>query len=219
MSAPAPTGSRWKVLDLLDDIGIFWRGVVLGVIIAAPVGPIGLLCIRRSLERGLATGLATGLGAALADAFFSGIAAFGITAILNVITQNMPLLQVVGGLFLLVVAGHSLTREPKPLAAEPVAGNLPAAVFSGLFLTATNPVTILGMSTLVVGFSNTRGPVEDGTLVAGIFVGSLLWWMFLCGGVTLLRSRVTGRTVHWINIGTGLILGALGLYTLGSALL
>jgi threonine/homoserine/homoserine lactone efflux protein len=133
------------VLDLLDDIGIFWRGVVLGVIIAAPVGPIGLLCIRRSLERGLATGLATGLGAALADAFFSGIAAFGITAVIDMITANLPLLQVVGGIFLLIVAGHSLTREPKPLATEPVAGNLPAAAFSGLFLTATNPVTILGM--------------------------------------------------------------------------
>lgn len=203
---------------MLDDIGIFWRGVVLGVIIAAPVGPIGLLCIRRSLERGLATGLATGLGAALADGFFSGIAAFGITAVLDMITANMPLLQVVGGLFLLIVAVHSLTREPKPLAAEPVAGNLPAAVFSGLFLTATNPVTILGMSTLVIGFGNTRGPVEDSTLVGGIFVGSLLWWVFLCGGITLLRRRVTGRTVHWINIGTGIILGVLGAYTLGSAL-
>ncbi len=205
------------MLDLLDDIGIFWRGVVLGVIIAAPVGPIGLLCIRRSLERGLATGLATGLGAALADGFFSGIAAFGITAVLDMITANMPLLQVVGGLFLLIVAVHSLTREPKPLAAEPAAGNLPAAMFSGLFLTATNPVTILGMSTLVIGFGNTHGPVEDGTLVGGIFLGSLLWWVFLCGGITLLRRHVTGRTVHWINVGTGIILGVLGAYTLGSA--
>lgn len=207
------------MLDLLGDIGIFWRGVVLGVIIAAPIGPIGLLCIRRSLERGLATGLATGLGAAMADAFFSGIAAFGITAVIDMITANMGLLKVVGGLFLLIVAAHSLTRDPKPLAAVPVAGNLPAAVLSGLLLTATNPVTILGMSTLVVGFGDTRGPVQDGTLVAGIFFGSALWWVTLCGGVTLLRHRVTGRTVHWINIGTGILLGVLGLYTLGSAVI
>lgn len=205
------------MLNLLDDIGIFWRGVVLGVIIAAPVGPIGLLCIRRSLERGLATGLATGLGAAIADAAFSSVAAFGITAILDMITSNMRLLQVVGGIFLLTVAIHSLTRDPKPLAAEPVAGNLPAATFTGFFLTATNPVTILGMSAIVVGFGHTRGPVEDGTLVAGIFVGSALWWLILCGGVTLLRRFVTGRTVHWINVATGVILGVLGLYTLGSA--
>lgn len=205
------------MLNLLDDIGIFWRGIVLGVIIAAPVGPIGLLCIRRSLERGLATGLATGLGAAVADALFSGIAAFGITAALDMITANIRLLQVVGGVFLLAVAVHSLTRDPKPLAAEPVAGNLAGAAFTGLFLTATNPVTILGMTAIVVGFGHTRGPAEDGALVAGIFAGSLLWWVILCGGVTLLRRRVTGRTVHWINVGTGAILGVMGVYTLGSA--
>ncbi|MFV3075558.1 LysE family translocator [Niveispirillum fermenti] len=205
------------MLELLDDIGIFWRGVVLGVIIAAPVGPIGLLCIRRSLERGLSTGLATGLGAAIADAAFSAVAAFGITAVLDMITGNMRLLQVLGGTFLLAVAVHSLMREPRPLAAEPVAGNLTAATFTGFFLTATNPVTILGMSAIVIGFGNTRGPAEDGTLVAGIFAGSLLWWVVLCGGVTLLRRRVTGRTVHWINIGTGVVLGLLGIYTLGAA--
>lgn len=204
-------------LGLLDDIGIFWRGVVLGIIIAAPVGPIGLLCIRRSLERGLATGLATGAGAAIADAAFSAVAAFGITAILDMITGNMQLLQVVGGTFLLGVAVHSLMRDPKPLAAEPVAGNLPAAVATGFFLTATNPVTILGMSAIVIGFGHTKGPVEDGTLVAGIFVGSLLWWAILCGGVTALRRFVTGGTVHWINVGTGVLLGLLGLYTLGRA--
>jgi len=205
------------VLNLLDDIGIFWRGVVLGLIIAAPVGPIGLLCIRRSLERGLATGLATGAGAAVADATFSAVAAFGITAIMDMITTNMRLLQVVGGTFLMAVAVHSLMRDPKPLAAEPVAGNLPAAGFTGFFLTATNPVTIMGMSAVVIGFGKTKGPMEDGTLVGGIFIGSLLWWCILCGGVTLLRRHVTGRTVHWINVGTGVLLGVLGIYTLGSA--
>ena len=202
---------------MLDDIGIFWRGVVLGLIIAAPVGPIGLLCIRRSLERGLATGLATGAGAAVADATFSAVAAFGITAIMDMITTNMRLLQVVGGTFLMAVAVHSLMRDPKPLAAEPVAGNLPAAGFTGFFLTATNPVTIMGMSAVVIGFGKTKGPMEDGTLVGGIFIGSLLWWCILCGGVTLLRRHVTGRTVHWINVGTGVLLGVLGIYTLGSA--
>jgi putative LysE/RhtB family amino acid efflux pump len=122
----------------------------------------------------------------------------------------------VGGGFLLAVAIHSLMRDPKPLATEPVAGNLPASVFTGFFLTATNPVTILGMSTIVVSFGHTKGPLEDGTLVTGIFFGSLLWWHILCGGVTLLRRRMTGRSVHWINIGTGIILGGLGIYTLGS---
>lgn len=153
----------------------------------------------------------------MADATFSAVAAFGITAIMDMITTNMRLLQVVGGTFLMAVAVHSLMRDPKPLAAEPVAGNLPAAGFTGFFLTATNPVTIMGMSAIVIGFGKTKGPMEDGTLVGGIFIGSLLWWCILCGGVTLLRRHVTGRTVHWINVGTGVLLGVLGIYTLGSA--
>ncbi|MQP65672.1 lysine transporter LysE [Niveispirillum sp. SYP-B3756] len=201
---------------MLEEMGILWRGVVLGLIIAAPVGPTGLLCIRRSLERGLATGFATGIGAAIADAGFSAIAAFGITAVLDIITGNMLALQIVGGLFLLGVAIHSFLRDPKPLTAVPVAGNLPASVATGLLFTVTNPVTILGIGTIVVGFGHTRGPAQDATLVAGIFLGSLLWWAILCGGVTLLRRRVTGNTVHWINIGTGILLAGLGLYTLGS---
>lgn len=202
---------------MLEEMGILWRGVVLGVIIAAPVGPIGLLCIRRSLERGLTTGFATGIGAAFADAMFSAVAAFGITAVLDVITGNMLLLQVVGGLFLLAVAVHSFMRDPKPLAEVPVAGNLPAAMLTGFLLTITNPVTILGISAVIVGFGHTKGPTQDATLVAGVFLGSLLWWATLCGGVTLLRRRVTSQTVHWINRGTGGLLAVLGLYALGSA--
>lgn len=202
---------------MLEEMGILWRGMVLGVIIAAPVGPIGLLCIRRSLERGLTAGLATGLGAAIADALFSAIAAFGITAVLDLITGNMLQLQIVGGLFLLGVAIHAFMRDPKPLAAAPEAGNLTAAVATGLLFTITNPVTILGISAVIVGFGNTKGPAQDATLVAGVFLGSLAWWGILCGGVTLLRHRVTGRTVHWINIATGILLAALGLYALLSA--
>ncbi|WP_240002387.1 LysE/ArgO family amino acid transporter [Oleisolibacter albus] len=210
---------RTESLFLLEDLGILWRGLVLGVVIAAPVGPIGLLCIRRTLERGLSTGLATGVGAAMADALFSAIAAFGVTAVIDLLTGHVRELRLIGGVFLLAVAVHSFLREPKPLAKEPVAGNLFAAAVTGLGLTFTNPVTILGIFAVIAGFGATPSPGAAGTLVAGIFLGSLCWWTVLSGGITLIRHRVTVRTVHWINVGTGVLLAALGLWALAGVLL
>lgn len=199
---------------LLEELGLLWRGIILGVVIAAPVGPIGLLCIRRTLERGLAAGFATGIGAAMADAFFSAIAAFGVTAILDLITGHIGALRLVGGVFLIGVAIHSFLRDPKPLAAVPEPGNLVAATASGFALTFTNPVTILGIVAVVVGFGTTDSTLHATTLVAGILLGSLAWWSILCGGISLLRHRVTAKTVHWINMSTGVLLGALGLWAL-----
>lgn len=200
---------------MLEELGILWRGIVLGVIIAAPVGPIGLLCIRRTIERGITAGFATGVGAAFADGLFSALAAFGVTVVMDAITGHMVALRLVGGAFLIAVAVHSFLRDPKPLAAVPEAGNLYAATASGFGLTVTNPVTILGIATVVVGFGGTDDTAGAATLVAGIFLGSLAWWGILCGGVSLVRSRVTASTVHWINMGTGVVLGLLGLWAIG----
>ncbi len=202
---------------MIEEIGILIKGIVLGVAIAAPVGPIGLLCIRRTVERGIAAGLATGLGAAIADALFSAVAAFGVTAIVQELLGRQVQLKVVGGLFLLGVAAHSFLKEPRPPAHAPEARNLPGAVASGLVLTATNPVTIMGIIALVVGFGSGLATPQATTLVVGIFIGSALWWTILCGGVSLIRHRFTTRTVHWLNRGTGVVIGLLGLWALWSA--
>lgn len=202
----------------MQEVGLFFQGIILGVVIAAPVGPIGLLCISRTVERGLATGLATGLGAAIADAAFSAVAAFGVTAVIENLLGHQTQLKLVGGLFLLGVAVHSFLKAPVAAAEAPEARNLPAAVASGLFLTATNPVTIMGITALVVGFGGGLGSAQAATLVGGIFVGSGLWWITLCGGVSLIRHRMTPRAVLGLNRGTGLLIGALGLWSLWSAL-
>jgi threonine/homoserine/homoserine lactone efflux protein len=202
---------------VIQEIAILVKGIVLGIAIAAPVGPIGLLCINRTVERGIAAGLATGLGAAIADALFSAIAAFGVTAIVEELLGRQGQLKVVGGLFLLGVAIHAFLKEPRPPASTPDASNLPAAVASGLILTATNPVTIMGIMALVVGLGGNLGPAQAATLVAGIFIGSTLWWTALCGGVSLVRHKVTLRTAHWLNRGTGVVIGLLGLWALWSA--
>lgn len=202
---------------LIEEFGILIRGVILGVAIAAPVGPIGLLCIRRTVERGPAAGLATGLGAAIADALFSAIAAFGVTAIVEQLLGHQVQLKVLGGLFLLGVAVHSFLKEPRPPAHAPEARNLTGAVGSGLFLTATNPVTVMGIMALVVGFGSDLAAPQATTLVVGIFLGSGLWWTTLCGGVSLVRHRFTVRTVQWLNRVTGGLIGTLGLWALWSA--
>lgn len=200
---------------MLEELSILVRGIILGVAIAAPVGPIGLLCIRRTVERGLTVGLATGLGAAIADVLFSAVAAFGIAAILDMITGNETLLRIIGGLFLIGVAIHSFLRDPKPPARGGEARNLFGATSSGLALTMGNPVTILGITAIVVGFGGGLEGYHRWTLLAGIFLGSLLWWFILCGGVMLIRHHMTHRTVHWINVGTGIFLLALAAWALG----
>jgi putative LysE/RhtB family amino acid efflux pump len=201
---------------LLEELSLLLWGVVLGLAIAAPVGPTGLLCIRRTVERGLPMGLATGLGAAIADAGFSSIAAFGINAVLDVIVGHKQLLQIVGGLFLLGAAVHSFMKPPSAVGNAADTGNLGGAVLSGLLLTATNPVTIIGMTTLVVSLGGVSDTAGAATLVGGIFIGSALWWMTLCGGVALVRDRLSETAVLRLNRGTGLLLAVLGLWAIGN---
>jgi len=209
---------RWFVWSservLFEEIYRLALGVVLGLVIAAPLGPIGLLCIRRTVERGLAAGFAIGLGAAMADAGFSAIAAFGVSAVLDALLGHETLLRISGGLFLLGVALHAFLKDPDPPAAAPEARDWWTAIGSGVALTVGNPVTILGITAIVVGFGGTPEGGQAAILVAGIFLGSVLWWLILCGGVALVRHRITARAVHWINVGTGVFLAALGFWAL-----
>ncbi|MEA1677171.1 LysE/ArgO family amino acid transporter [Nitrospirillum sp. BR 11163] len=200
---------------MFDDFGVLIRGIVLGLAIAAPVGPIGLLCIRRTVERGIIAGLATGFGSALADGFFGGVAAFGVNAILEALLGHVKELRLIGGIFLLGAAIHSLLKEPHERKNRPPdAGNLIGSVGTGLFLTVTNPITIMGIITVVVGFGGALDHAKAGTMTLGVFLGSLTWWSILCGGTFLIRHHFTPRIVLWINRGTGVVLGVVGLMAL-----
>lgn len=200
---------------MLDDISVFMRGIMLGLTIAAPVGPIGLLCIRRTVERGFIAGFSTGLGAAIADGFFGGVAAFGVTAILDTLQGHVRELRLIGGIFLLAAAVHSLLKEPHEVASkrgEP--HNILGAIGGALFLTITNPLTIMGGITVVAGFGGGLEHARAGTLTLGVFSGSLLWWLLLCGGIYMVRHRLTHRSVLWLNRCTGVVLGLLGIFAL-----
>jgi threonine/homoserine/homoserine lactone efflux protein len=187
------------------------RSLLIGLSIAAPVGPIGILVIRRTLTEGRWQGLASGLGAATADAVYGTIAAFGLTALSSWLLGIAPALQLVGGGFLLYVGIQTLRAVPaeKPAETRPAAGGLGGAYLSTLLLTITNPMTILAFLGIFAGLGVAN--VGDNALaslvmVLGVFVGSALWWLLLSGGVSLLRSRFTPRWLLWVNRLSGVVI-------------
>ena len=194
----------------------FFKGLILGFAIAAPVGPIGILCIRRSLADGQAAGLATGLGAATADALYGCVAAFGLTAISDYLVKQRFWLGLVGGLFLCYLGLRTFfTRTSE----TPTAANrkgLAGAYLSTFLLTVTNPMTILSFVAVFagLGLATSSNYLTAVLLVSGVFLGSALWWLLLSGGTALFRSRVGPSLMLWVNRGSGVIIFALGVYAL-----
>ncbi len=193
------------------------QGLLIGFSIAAPVGPIGVLCIRRSLADGARIGLLTGLGAATADAIYGAIAAFGLTAISGVLVEQRFLLGIFGGLFLSYLGVRTFLATPAHDAPMPTRAGALMAYASTFLLTLTNPMTILSFAAIFVGFRSTKDYSAAGVIVAGVFVGSALWWLLLSTVVSLIRTRVPTSVLQWVNRGSGVIIVAFGVYTLASA--
>lgn len=201
-------------------IQVFSRGLLIGLCIAAPVGPIGVLCIRRSLSQGSWFGFATGLGAAIADAMYGAVAAFGLTAVSGFLIGVGFWLGLFGGVFLCYL-GARTWRAPVtdrgPLRSE---GTLLTACLSTLILTLTNPMTILSFIAIYAGFG-VAGPLNywaAGVLVLGVFAGSAAWWLALSGAVGIFRSRMSVGWMRRINLVSGGIIIAFGVYALARAL-
>ncbi|HKP51723.1 MAG TPA: LysE family transporter [Chloroflexia bacterium] len=201
------------------DIAFLLKGLILGFSIAAPVGPIGVLCIRRTLASGFPSGILSGLGAATADAFYGGVAAFGLTFVSTFLVGGQIWLRVVGGLFLLYLGLRIFLSPPPEKPASASTRGLAGAFASTFFLTLTNPATIISFAAVFAGFGlgASGGSTADASLlVVGVFAGSALWWLLLASGVTLLRSRLDYRRMGWINKLSGAIIIVFGLITLAS---
>ena len=196
------------------------KGVLIGFSIAAPVGPIGVLCIRRSLAEGQRVGLATGLGAATADAVFGCVAAFGLTAISGFLIGQKFWLGVLGGLFLCYLGVRTFLSRPSEKAAEAEGVGLLAAYLSTFLLTLTNPMTILSFVAVFAGLGLGNSPdyLTASMMVMGVFVGSALWWLMLSGGVGAFRSRLNSDWMRVVNRVSGVIILAFGLYALSTVL-
>ena len=180
----------------------FLSGIALGFAIAAPVGPIGLLCIRRTLAEGRLVGLLTGLGAASADAVYGAIAAFGLTSLSSFLIGEQTLVRLVGGAFLCYLGIRTFLARPQPDLGEAKPSSLSSAYGSTFLLTLTNPLTILSFAAVFAGLgigAQTADYASAMLLVGGVFAGSALWWFLLSGGVSLLRSRIDRRAMTWVN--------------------
>ncbi|MBT3391586.1 MAG: LysE family transporter [Chloroflexi bacterium] len=202
------------------DTLFFFKGLVLGFSIAAPVGPIGVLCIRRTLAEGRLHGLISGLGAATADGFYGLVAGFGLSMLSGLLVEQQRWLALLGGLYLLYLGIKTLGTKPGEQAASDRSSTLWGAYFSTLVLTLTNPVTILSFVAIFAGLGMVAGSyMAAASLVAGVFLGSAAWWLTLSGGVSLLRNRVTPKTLVWINRVAGAVLLVYGVIALISSLL
>jgi threonine/homoserine/homoserine lactone efflux protein len=198
----------------------FIRGLVVGFSIAAPVGPIGLLCIRRSLTGGPRTGLITGLGAATADAAYGAVAGFGLTAVSGFLIRWQPVLAACGGLFLCYLGARAVLGHTGTVAAG-ASKPLSSAYLSTFVLTLSNPSTILSFVAVfaAMGLAAGRGASSAAALVAGVFVGSTLWWVLLSTAVGLMKERITPAVYTAVSRACGamlFLLGALALWTAGA---
>lgn len=182
------------------DVTLLGRGFVLGFTIAAAVGPISLLTIRRTLAHGRAYGLASGMGVAAADATYGAIAAFGLTAVTAMLVGWRPVLGLVGAAFLAFLAWRTFRSRPAEIAVDDERPGLGGAFVSIFGLTMTNPMTILSFAALFAGFGVVGGGgIGAAVLVLGVFGGSAAWWVVLTSAVSVLRSRITIRGLTWVN--------------------
>jgi threonine/homoserine/homoserine lactone efflux protein len=190
------------------------KGVAIGFSIAAPVGPIGVLCIRRSLRDGMAAGFAAGLGAATADAAYGAVAGFGLTAVSGFLIAHRFWIGLIGGAFLCYLGARAFLSRPASGAAPEKVGSLASAYASTLVLTLANPATILSFAVIFAAFGlgATIDTPAASSLVLGVFAGSALWWLILSGGTSLVRSRVSPEWMLAVIRVSGAVLIAFGIY-------
>ena len=199
------------------DISFLLRGLIIGFSIAAPVGPIGVLCIRRTLAEGRASGLVSGMGAATADAVYGCIAGFGLTFISNFLISQQVWLRLIGGVFLCYLGLRTFLKKPVERVASAKGNGLVGAYVSTFVLTLTNPTTILSFAAIFAGLgvaSANGNYVSAGVLVFGVFIGSALWWLILSSGVSVFRTKFTSYRLRWVNRISGIIITGFGLFAI-----
>lgn len=201
------------------DLSYFARGLIIGVSIAAPVGPIGVLCIRRTLAEGRVAGFVSGLGAASADAVYGFMAAFGLTFISTFLVDHQSWIRLLGGFFLLYLGVRTLRAPVSDEGAEVQDRGRLGNYLSIFILTLTNPLTILSFAAVFAGLgvgAASGDYLAAAATVLGVFTGSALWWLTLSVGVSLFRGRVTPRSMAWVNRISGAVIVLFGIAAVAS---
>jgi len=208
----------------MEILGTLLRGFVIGLSIAAAVGPIGLLCIRKTLTDGRLAGFVCGMGAATADGLYGFVAAFGLTWVSGLLVEQQLWLRLFGGMFLVYLGARTFFERPAESvdsAATPHSAGLMVSYASTFVLTVANPMTILSFAAIFAGLGlgeTGGGYTSASVLVSGVFAGSALWWLILSTGVDLVRSKLKPVALRWINRTSGALILGFGLVSLGSLL-
>src|SRR4030066_1762884 len=199
------------------DMIYLYKGLIIGFSIAAPVGPIGILCIKRTLSSGRLVGLASGLGAATADALYGCIAAFGLTIVSDFLIHQQAWLRLIGGLFLCYLGIKTFFSHPTDSTQESNPGGLLNAYGSTFFLTLTNPITILSFTAIFAGLGLAKlesSYSSAASTVIGVFLGSSCWWVLLSTAIHLIRARFRPAGLYWVNRISGSIIFSFGVVAL-----
>jgi threonine/homoserine/homoserine lactone efflux protein len=188
---------------------LFLKGMIIGFLIAVPVGPINVLCVRRTLMHGRAAGIVSGLGAAAADTLFGAIAVLGLAALEGVFFSGRLWIALVGGVILIILGVRTLLAPPP----QPAAGVDPTSLlgdFTSTFvLTLTNPITILSFLGIFGAFgihADDRIDQYDGLLLLGVFLGSTVWWLLLTGVIGVFHGHFNETGLRWANRVAGVLI-------------
>lgn len=192
------------------------RGLLAGLIITAPVGPVNVLCVQRTIAKGWRSGLFSGLGSAVADTLYAAIAGFSISFVIQFLLREVFWIRFFGGILLILLGVWYYFRPPQPIDRQKQGGTDGADSASTFLLTLTNPTTVLSFLAVLaaLGLSSSRPWYLTLLMVLGIFCGAMLWWVILTGIANRLRDRFTDRAMVWMNRIGGLAIGAFGVITL-----
>lgn len=193
------------------------KGLLLGFSMAAAIGPIAILCIRKTIQFGRLSGFFSGLGAALADSVFAVISVFGVTLISDFFLGHQTWIAILGGGFLIYIGIKTFLSKPMETTKEITHKTLLNDFVTTFLLTLSNPLTIVFFMAVFVGFG--LGKIDGGYLpalflVIGVFLGSTLWWIILTEAVALFRKKVSPKSMRWINRVAGVIIALFGILSL-----
>ncbi len=204
---------------IFKDILFFLKGTIVGFAVSIPLGPASVMCIRRTLNRGFFLGLSSGLGVALADTFYGSLAGLGLTSIADLILDWVHKIQLYAGIFLIFIGFYLIGMKANTHSqSENTTGYFKAAL-STFGVTLANPF-ILVLFTAVfaaVGVDNFHQSFHlVGFLILGIFTGSMLWWIVLCGSMSFLHQKIRFQSLSWTNKFSGIVIIIFGLIALVS---
>jgi threonine/homoserine/homoserine lactone efflux protein len=210
----------------MAEIVLFLTGVVIGLLVAAPIGPVNLICIRRTLAYGPLNGFFSGLGGAAGDGIFAIVAAFGLTAVAHLIEGFATPIKLIGGVMLIGFGVHNFRAEvTDPRYGCPVnlrekgESTLAGAIASTFVLTITNPATLLGFVALFTGINTVAGTnasfIDASVTVAGVIAGSAGWWFSVTAITGTFHRSIDAKVMRWINHISGVLVTTFGLAVLG----